>query len=58
MVPKLCSADMNGSATHSPGIRGYISVMATVKYNVSLKITADRLSLAIRLFRMTVKIAN
>jgi hypothetical protein len=58
VVPKVCSADMNGSATHSPGIRGYISILATVKYNVLLKITADRLSLAICLVPMTVKTSN
>jgi len=58
VVPKLCSVYMNGSATHSPGIRGYIFVMVTVKYNVLLTVTAYRLSLAICLFRMAVKIAN
>jgi hypothetical protein len=31
VVPKVCSADPKGSATCSQGIRGYISVMATLK---------------------------
>jgi hypothetical protein len=31
-VPKLCSADPLGTATSSQGIRGYISVIATLKF--------------------------
>jgi hypothetical protein len=32
VVPQVCSADPKGSATSSQGIRGYISVMATLKF--------------------------
>jgi hypothetical protein len=32
VVPKVCSEDPKGSATSSKGIRGYISVMATLKF--------------------------
>jgi hypothetical protein len=32
VVPKVCSADDKGSATSSQGIRGYISLMTTVKF--------------------------
>jgi hypothetical protein len=31
VVPKVCSADPEGSATSSVKIRGYVSVMATLK---------------------------
>ena len=49
VVPKLCSADPKGSATSSQGIRGYISVMVTLKFtyffnsknNVLLKTIAN-----------------
>jgi len=30
--PKLCSADPKGSVTSSQGIRGYISIMETMKF--------------------------
>ena len=32
VVPKMCSLDPKGSATSSQGIRGYTSVMATLKF--------------------------
>ena len=32
VVPKFCSADHRGNATSSQGIRGYISVMATLNF--------------------------
>jgi hypothetical protein len=35
-VQKVCSADHKGSATSSQGIRGYISVMATLKFTYFL----------------------
>jgi hypothetical protein len=35
-VPKLCFADPNRSATSSQGIRGNISVTATLKFSISL----------------------
>jgi hypothetical protein len=31
VAPKVCSVDPKGSATSSQGVRGYISVMATLK---------------------------
>jgi len=37
LVPKVCSADPRGSATGSQGIRGYVSVMATLKFTFSFK---------------------
>jgi hypothetical protein len=36
VVPKVCHADPKGSATGSQGIRGYISVMTTLKYTYFL----------------------
>jgi hypothetical protein len=32
VLPKVCSADLKGTATSSQGIRGYISLMATLKF--------------------------
>jgi hypothetical protein len=32
LVPKVCSPNPKGSAASSQGIRGYISVMATLKF--------------------------
>ena len=32
LVPKMCSTDPKGSATSTEGIRGYISVMPTLKF--------------------------
>jgi hypothetical protein len=32
VVPQVCSADPKGSVTGSQGIRGYISVIATLKF--------------------------
>jgi len=55
VVPKVCSADPKGSATISQGIHGYISVMATLKFDVLLKIVAQLFKLAICLFRMTIR---
>ena len=37
MVPKVCSVDPKGSAAGSHGIRGYISVMATLKCTFCFK---------------------
>jgi hypothetical protein len=58
LVPIVCSADPKGSATSSQVIRGYISVMATLKVtyfcnqknNVLLKIILELLYLALCLF--------
>jgi hypothetical protein len=36
MVHKVCSAVPNGSATSSQGIRGYLSLTATLKFTYSL----------------------
>jgi hypothetical protein len=36
VVPKVCSADTNGSATSSPETRAYISVMATFRMIVRM----------------------
>ena len=36
VIPKVCSAHLTGSATSSQGIRGYISVMATLKFTYIL----------------------
>ena len=54
-VPKVCSADPLGSAASSQGIRGYISVMAALKFGILIKIIAE---LAMCLFRMTFRISN
>jgi hypothetical protein len=43
VVPKVCFADPKKSATSSQRIRGYISVMATLEFDVLLKITAELL---------------
>jgi hypothetical protein len=36
VVTKVCSADPKGSSSSSQGIRGYISVMAALKFTCSL----------------------
>jgi len=41
LVQKMCSVDSNGSTTGSQGIRGYISVMVRLKFNVWLKLIAE-----------------
>ena len=41
VVHKMCSADPNGSTTGSQEIRGYISVMVTLKFNILLKIITE-----------------
>jgi len=41
----VCPADPTGIATHSQGICGYVSIMATLKLDVLLKIIAELLSL-------------
>jgi hypothetical protein len=41
VVPKVCYADPKGSATSSQGIHAYISVMATLKFDVLLKIIVE-----------------
>ena len=38
VVPKLSSADSKGSVTSSQGIRGYISVMTTLKFTYIFKV--------------------
>ena len=43
VVPKVCPADPKGSATISQGIRGYVSVMATLKFGIFSKIIAELL---------------
>jgi hypothetical protein len=58
--------DPLGFATSSRGIRGYISVIADLKFDYCfnqmndglLKIIAGPLKLAICLFRMTVRVSN
>jgi hypothetical protein len=48
-VPKLCSADPKGSATSSQGMRGYISVLASLKFDGLLEIIVELLlQLAVR----------
>ena len=42
-VPKVCSADPKASTISSQWIRGYISVMTTLKSDVLLKIIAKLL---------------
>jgi hypothetical protein len=37
VVPKVSLADPNGSTTKSQGIRGYISVMASLEFTNFLK---------------------
>jgi hypothetical protein len=66
VVPKLCSADPLGSATISHGFRGYIPIMAPMKFaylfnysnNVLLKIIEEHIYFAMCLFRVTVTICN
>jgi hypothetical protein len=41
VVPKLCSADPKRSGTSSQGIYGYVSVTATLKFDVVLKVMAE-----------------
>jgi len=60
MVPKVCSADLLGFATIFHGIRGYISLIATLKFTyflskgiIFVKIVAEFLYLAICLFLLT-----
>jgi hypothetical protein len=43
VVPKLCSADHKGSVTSSQGIRGYISVMAAIKFTYFLLVKGTKL---------------
>jgi len=47
VAPKVCPADPKRSVTSSQGIHGYISVMATLKFGVVLKIMAEFLYLVI-----------
>jgi len=56
LVNKMCSADPNGSTTGSQAIRGYISVMVRLKFNVWLKLIAELIKLAVCLFRPSVRI--
>jgi len=46
LVPKVCSADPKGSATISQGIRGFVSIMDTLKFDVLWKIVAQLFQLA------------
>jgi hypothetical protein len=57
VVPKVCSTDPKGSATSSQGTRGYISVIATLKFDILLKIIAELFN-GRCVFRTTVKVSN
>ena len=57
-VLKVCSAHPTGIATRSQGIRGCVSVMATLKLRVWLKIVAELLRLEKWLFTIAVRISN
>jgi hypothetical protein len=41
VVPEVMSAGPRGSATSSQGISGYISVMATLKFDILFKIIVE-----------------
>ena len=64
-VPNVCSADRMGSPTSSQGIRGYISIMAVLKFTyfktkgiVFVKNNREVFLFALCLFRMTFRIFN
>ena len=43
VVHKMCPLNPNGSTIGSYGIRGYIAVIVTLKFNVCLKLIAELL---------------
>jgi hypothetical protein len=66
VVPEVCAANPEGSATSSQGIRGFITVMTISKFtyflnlmnNVLIKLIEERLQLAMCLFRLTLRISE